>query len=139
MAVCTPEAAPVIRWATPLTHDDARDTDSGPIRYRCLSCVYDETEKDAVKDPEGHCFLTAEEPRDVDAGIGDAAWKAAMDEEMASIIDNDAWELARLPTGHKVIGLKWVYKIKRDPPGNGRQAQGPAGHERVRSATRSGL
>jgi hypothetical protein len=40
-----------------------------------------------------------------------------MDEEMASIIDNDTWELATLPAGHKAIGLKWVYKVKRDAAG----------------------
>jgi hypothetical protein len=31
-----------------------------------------------------------------------------MDEEKASIAENDTWELATLPAGHKAIGLKWV-------------------------------
>ena len=29
-----------------------------------------------------------------------------------------AWELASLPPGHRAIGLKWVFKVKRDPSGN---------------------
>ena len=40
-----------------------------------------------------------------------------MDSEMASIGENNTWELAHLPAGHKAIGLKWVYRIKRDPDG----------------------
>ena len=38
--------------------------------------------------------------------------------EMDSITDNSTWELAVLPRGHKAIGIKWVYKVKRDPNGN---------------------
>ena len=35
-----------------------------------------------------------------------------MDDEIAAIEKNDAWELADLPYGHKMIGVKWVYKTK---------------------------
>jgi hypothetical protein len=41
-----------------------------------------------------------------------------MEEEMKSILKNSTWEQATLPAGHRAIGLKWVYKIKRDPAGN---------------------
>jgi hypothetical protein len=41
-------------------------------------------------------------------------WKAAMTEEMDSITDNATWELADLPPVFRAIGLKWVYKVKRD-------------------------
>lgn len=44
-------------------------------------------------------------------------WKKAMDEELASIERNDTWDLMELPTGKKVIGLKWVYKTKFDAQG----------------------
>jgi hypothetical protein len=37
--------------------------------------------------------------------------------EMNSIQDNKTWELAVLPPGHRAIGLKWVFKVKRDPDG----------------------
>jgi hypothetical protein len=100
---CTPAAAPAARWAMPPTHDDAWDVDSGPIRYRRLSCVFDETEADAVREPFERCLLSAEQPRDVDEALKDEFWKAAMDNEMASIHENGIWVHCSLPAGHKAI------------------------------------
>jgi hypothetical protein len=40
-----------------------------------------------------------------------------MDEELGSIRDNNTWKLVDLPNNHKAIGLKWVYKIKKDAEG----------------------
>jgi len=37
-----------------------------------------------------------------------------MQEEIETLNRNHTWELVALPTGRKVIGNKWVYKIKRD-------------------------
>jgi hypothetical protein len=41
-----------------------------------------------------------------------------MREEMKAIEDNDTWELTSLPAGHRAIGLKWVYKVKRNEAGD---------------------
>jgi hypothetical protein len=38
--------------------------------------------------------------------------------ERNSIQSNRTWELLALPTGHRAIGLKWVFKLKKDPQGN---------------------
>jgi hypothetical protein len=38
-------------------------------------------------------------------------------EELSSIEQNDTWTLVNLPRGHRAIGLKWVFKIKRDELG----------------------
>lgn len=38
--------------------------------------------------------------------------------EMNSIQSNKTWELSTLPTGHRAIGLKWVFKVKKDAEGN---------------------
>jgi hypothetical protein len=37
-----------------------------------------------------------------------------MIEEINSIEDNNTWDLVNLPAGHKPIGLKWVYKLKKN-------------------------
>jgi hypothetical protein len=41
-----------------------------------------------------------------------------MAEELKSIADNKTWTLTDVPPGKKPIGLKWVFKIKRDADGN---------------------
>jgi hypothetical protein len=40
-------------------------------------------------------------------------WEQAMDREYKSILQNDVWELVKLPPGRKVVGSRWVYKIKQ--------------------------
>lgn len=40
-----------------------------------------------------------------------------MKEELDSIVGNNTWKLCTLPAGHKPIGLKWVFKLKKDPEG----------------------
>ncbi|KXJ67887.1 hypothetical protein RP20_CCG008080 [Aedes albopictus] len=45
-------------------------------------------------------------------------WKAAMQEEYDSLMENGTWVLAELPAGRKAIGSKWVFKKKEDSAGN---------------------
>jgi hypothetical protein len=40
-----------------------------------------------------------------------------MMEEMDSIEENGTWSLVDLPPGRKSIGMKWVFKVKRDEHG----------------------
>ena len=40
-----------------------------------------------------------------------------MQEELSSIIDNGTWQAVDLPSGHRPIGLKWVFKLKKDASG----------------------
>jgi hypothetical protein len=40
-----------------------------------------------------------------------------MEEELSSIHDNKTWTLTTLPAGHKAIGLKCVFKLKKDSKG----------------------
>jgi hypothetical protein len=41
-----------------------------------------------------------------------------MEEEMKAIEDNRTWVACDLPPKQKAIGLKWVFKVKKDPEGN---------------------
>ncbi|KAF0921617.1 hypothetical protein E2562_011369 [Oryza meyeriana var. granulata] len=47
----------------------------------------------------------------------DDAWRAAMQEEMDAVNRNGTWELVDLPQGHRPIGRKWVYKLKKNEAG----------------------
>jgi hypothetical protein len=58
------------------------------------------------------------EPATFEEARGDWSWIKAMREEMASIEHNNTWSLVSLPRGHRAIGLKWVFKLKRDEEGN---------------------
>ncbi|KAE8180888.1 hypothetical protein CF336_g9117, partial [Tilletia laevis] len=44
-------------------------------------------------------------------------WKASMDDEHKSLIEMGTWELCHPPPGRKLIGCRWVYKVKTDPEG----------------------
>ncbi|KAH9679155.1 hypothetical protein KPL71_026007 [Citrus sinensis] len=44
-------------------------------------------------------------------------WAAAMDEEMRSLIKNHTWDLIPKPAKKKIVGCKWIYKIKEGIPG----------------------
>lgn len=45
-------------------------------------------------------------------------WMDAMKNEIASMKDNQVWELVELPKGVVPIKCKWVFKTKRDSKGN---------------------
>ncbi|CAI7890568.1 unnamed protein product [Closterium sp. NIES-53] len=44
-------------------------------------------------------------------------WKAAMDAEFNSLIENGTWELVDLPKGRRPISSKWVFKVKSGADG----------------------
>ena len=46
-----------------------------------------------------------------------AFWKQAMDDEMASLLKNQTWELKPLPKGQPVVSCRWVFKSKLQPDG----------------------
>lgn len=90
----------------------SESTGSGaPKRYRRLSDIYREEEE---------LLLTfdQEEPTTFGEAKRDVEWVKAMKSELSSIERNRTWDLVNLPKGRKAIGLKWVFKLKRDPNGN---------------------
>ncbi|GJU64890.1 zinc finger, CCHC-type containing protein [Tanacetum coccineum] len=59
-----------------------------------------------------------EEPRNYKEASTDKKWIEAMEIELDSINKNNTWTLTTLPPNQKAIGLKWVFKTKRDAKGN---------------------
>ena len=66
------------------------------------------------------CTTELEEPKTMSEARGrsDAdKWAQAAQEEMNSLIEHNTWSLTKLPPGRKIVGSKWVFKIKHDEHG----------------------
>lgn len=95
----------------PSTYDDS----GVPKRFRSLADVYNESEEVEIED-ELLC-MGVDEPSSYKTAVKEKAWRQAMQNELDSIEKNETWKLTQLPPGQKVIGLKWIYKLKRDAEG----------------------
>jgi hypothetical protein len=58
--------------------------------------------------------VSSDEPASFAEAEHNTSWRKKMMEEMDSIEENDTWSLIDLPPDHKPIGVKWVFKVKRD-------------------------
>ena len=58
------------------------------------------------------------EPRSFSEARDSKEWRQACEEEIHSIEKNNTWILVDLPYRAKPIGLKWVFKIKRNSDGS---------------------
>ncbi|KAG7547574.1 Zinc finger CCHC-type superfamily [Arabidopsis suecica] len=63
-------------------------------------------------------LILNDEPWDYNDAKDIKEWKEACNEEISSITKNRTWDLVDLPVGAKPIGLKWVFKIKRNSDGS---------------------
>lgn len=63
-------------------------------------------------------LLLNEEPWDFREEIEEKVWRDECEEEIKSIVKNGTWDLIDLPPGAKPIGLKWIFKIKRNADGS---------------------
>jgi len=81
--------------------------------------VYQDTvEVELTSDTKVDSLLAVmEEPTSYLYAADDRDWIALMESEIQSINKNRTWELVKLPVGHKPIGMKWVFKLKRNAEG----------------------
>lgn len=118
----TPSPAPIELVSPPSGEPDLDDEhDGAPLRFRRVDNILG----DAVVPGQAQRELgdelhavSAEEPTSFTEAEQEECWRAAMKEELRSIEDNATWKAVDLPPGHRAIGLKWVFKTKRDEHGN---------------------
>ena len=63
-------------------------------------------------------LLLDQEPWNFRNAMEEKVWREACEEEISSIVKNKTWDLVDLPPGAKPIGLKWIFKIKRNADGS---------------------
>ena len=96
--------------------NNGADIESGPRRYRPLNEIYDETQEIDLDDEE-LMLAGLEEPTNYSKAATEHNWREAMRCEIEAVEKNKTWKLTELPPGQKAIGLKWVFKTKRDTSG----------------------
>jgi hypothetical protein len=96
-------------------HDDKE------VHFRHVHNVIGEAEASSLAtrllDDQELLLMSAEEPAMFAVVEKDVSWRKVMLEEMQFIEENHTWELVDPPMGCRPIGLKWVYKVKRDECG----------------------
>jgi hypothetical protein len=60
------------------------------------------------------CLFSGNDPITFEEAYQEDKWKKAIKKEINSIIKNNTWKLTTLPKGHNAIGVKWIFKIKRN-------------------------
>lgn len=125
MPINTTQTKAEVEFAIPPT-DALQPSDEAPWRNYTLANISNTTSPVREFQYSGLCLLVANEPASFTEAEVQACWHKAMIDEMKSIEENKTWSLVPPPTGHRPIGLKWVYKIKRDHDGYG-EVQGQIG------------
>lgn len=98
----------------------ASSEDSEPrrtARTRTLQEIYDVTEAD-TNNVSLFCLMTECEPLCFEEAAKDKNWKRVMDEEIDAISRNETWDLMDLPKGCRAIGVKWIFKLKKNDKGH---------------------
>jgi hypothetical protein len=58
------------------------------------------------------------EPQNIKIALAHPGWRAAMEEELAALYQNETWKLVPRTPKMNVIGSKWVFKSKLKPDGS---------------------
>jgi hypothetical protein len=113
-----------VEFATPSSEAeeglDAEHDDDVPLRFRTIDNLYGPSTPVGLvrRNLAGEPLLTsAGKTATFDQAKEHECWRLAMLDEMTSIESNGTWELVDAPPGVRPIGLKWVFKTKRDATG----------------------
>ena len=99
---------------------DADHDDDAPLRFRRLDNVLGSSSAPGLAhwQLEEHLLLASDvEPSSFAEAQEHECWRHAMLDEMTAIEANGTWELVDPPPRSRPIGLKWVYKAKKDAAG----------------------
>jgi hypothetical protein len=96
---------------------DADHDEDAPLRFRRIDNVIGPATPPGPieRELDERLLLASEaEPATFEEALRYENWRLAMLDEFTSIEDNNTWVLVDPPPGVRAIGLKWVFKTKRD-------------------------
>lgn len=100
-------------------HHQAGSTRGGTqfrrARPRTMTTVVTESTESAIP---AATYVVPKSYQQAMAAADSDKWRAAMESEYNSLLDNNTWELVDRPSGVNVIGCMWVNAIKVDQAGN---------------------
>jgi hypothetical protein len=91
------------------------DHDDAPVRYRSIRDIMKDT--DPGKQGEDLLMVNMEELVSFQEAQAYDCWRKVMLDGMTAIEANNTWELVEAPASQRPIGLKWVFKTKKDASG----------------------
>ena len=110
---------PAVPTTTPNTSSSASSSsgtsNEGSRRTRTFQELYENTE--VMNDVSMFCLLAETTPLSFEEANKEKKWRQAIEEEIRAIERNDTWELTSLPAGQKSIGVKWIFKEKKNAKG----------------------
>ena len=83
------------------------------LRYRSIQSIYDDTNLVCSE----FSLLLTEEPSSYSSAVKQEVWKEAMEEEISAIFKNKTWTVVKPHGNIKPIGVKWVFRVKKDSEG----------------------
>jgi len=99
------------------TNSPTSPSSSTTRKTKSIQEIYYVTERINLDDVNMFCLFSGNDPITFEEAYQEDRWKKAMKEEINSIIKNNTWELTTLPEGHNAIGVKWIFKTKRNAEG----------------------
>jgi hypothetical protein len=105
-------------------HLDA-DYNNEPLRFRSMSELIGpavppgQVLRELSSSESDRLFaISAKELTTVVEAVQEMLWRRAMMDELRTIKENNTWELTKLPSSRRAIGLKWVFKVKKNEHGD---------------------
>jgi hypothetical protein len=102
--------------STPSSSSSRGSASEMPPHMRSLQELYEVT-NNLNDDLTLYCHFADCEPLGFEEAVKDEIWKNAMDEKIKAIKKNNTWELTTIPKEQKPIGVKWVFKVKKNAKG----------------------
>ena len=92
-------------------------TKDGPKNFRSLAKIYADSLEEEL-DLNELVLLTVKDPTTYHEAAIETIWQEVIQKELEAIEKNKTWALTNLPSRHKPISLKWVFKLKKNSEEN---------------------